>query len=92
KVTPGGELQVHGSGVLTRCLLENDLVDEMTLITVPVVLGQGRRLFPDVGPEAALDLVESRVDTMGVTIQVFRPAGRPQHVGTVARWRVVQDG
>lgn len=92
KATPGGELQVHGSGVLTRWLLENDLVDEMTLITVPVVLGQGRRLFPDVGPEASLDLVESRTDTKGVTIQVYRPAGRPQHVVTDAWGRVVQDG
>ncbi|MGW4957466.1 dihydrofolate reductase family protein [Nonomuraea sp. NPDC004186] len=34
KAKPGGELQVHGSGTLTRWLLENDLVDEMTLIVV----------------------------------------------------------
>jgi hypothetical protein len=60
---------VHGSGALTRWLLENDLVDEMTLVVVPVVLGQGARLFPETGPDLALDLVESRVDSKGVTIQ-----------------------
>jgi len=79
KATAGGELQVHGSGALTRWLLENDLVDEMTLITVPVVVGQGARLFPGAGPDVALALVESRVDSKGVTIQVYRPAGRPQY-------------
>ncbi|MEU1737617.1 dihydrofolate reductase family protein [Streptosporangium sp. NPDC020145] len=79
KAEPGGELQVHGSGVLIRWLLENDLVDEMTLIVVPVVLGQGARLFPEVGPDLALDLVESRVDSKGVAIQVYRPAGRPRY-------------
>jgi hypothetical protein len=51
----------------------------MTLLTVPVVVGQGARLFPDAGPDLALDLVESRVDSKGVTIQVYRPAGRPQY-------------
>ncbi|PXY19030.1 dihydrofolate reductase family protein [Prauserella muralis] len=79
KATPGGELQVHGSGVLTRWLLDNDLVDEMTLIVIPVILGQGARLFPETGPDRALDLVESRVDSKGVTIQVCRPAGRPRY-------------
>jgi dihydrofolate reductase len=79
KAKPGGELQVHGSGALSRWLLENDLVDEITLITVPVILGQGARLFPDVGPDIALDLIESRVDSKGVAIQVYRPAGRPQY-------------
>ena len=79
KAKPGGELQVHGSGALTRWLLENDLVDEMTLIVIPVILGQGARLLPETGPDLALDLVESRVDSKGVTIQVYRPAGRPQY-------------
>ncbi|GAA4520277.1 dihydrofolate reductase family protein [Actinoallomurus oryzae] len=82
KAKPGGELQVHGSGTLARWLLENDLVDEMTLITIPVVVGQGARLFPDEGPDLALDLVESRVDSKGVTIQVYRPAGRPRYAPT----------
>ena len=81
KAKPGGELQVHGSGTLIRWLLENDLVDELTLLVVPVVLGQGKRLFPDAGPDLALDLIESRVDSKGVTTQVFRPAGRPQYPG-----------
>ena len=81
KAERGGELQVHGSGALIRWLLENDLVDEMTLLVVPVVLGQGARLFPDAGPDIALDLVESRADSKGVTIQLYRPAGRPQYLG-----------
>ena len=71
KASQGGELQVHGSGTLTRWLLENDLVDEITLVVFPVVLGQGARLFPDAGPDLELDLVESRVDSKGVTIQVW---------------------
>ena len=79
KARPGGELQVHGSGTLVRWLLENDLVDEMTLLIVPVVLGQGTRLFPGTGPDMALDLVESRADSKGVTIQVYRPTGRPRY-------------
>jgi dihydrofolate reductase len=79
KAKPGGELQVHGSGALVRWLLEHDLVDEITLLIVPVVLGQGTRLFPDAGPDIALDLVDSRADSKGVTIQVYRPAGRPQY-------------
>src|SRR3954464_1282151 len=79
KAKPAGELQVHGSGTLTRWLLENDLVDEMNLLIVPVVVGQGTRLFPDTGPRIALDLVDSRADSKGVTIQVYRPDGRPQY-------------
>ena len=79
KAKPGGELQVHGSGALIRSLLDHDLVDEIQLIIVPVVLGQGARLFPEAGPDIALDLVESRVDSKGVTIQVYRPTGRPQY-------------
>src|SRR5918992_4658315 len=79
KAKPGGELQVHGSLSLVRWLLDNDLVDEITLLTYPVVVGQGTRLFPDSGQDLALELVESRATPSGVTIQVYRTAGRPQY-------------
>jgi dihydrofolate reductase len=79
KAKPGGELQVVGSLSVVRLLLDNDLVDELILLTAPVVVGQGRRLFPDSGPDLALELVESRATANGVTMQVYRTAGRPQY-------------
>jgi dihydrofolate reductase len=79
KAKPGGELQVHGSGNLVRWLLDNQLVDEITLLICPVVVGDGTRLFPDTGPDTALDLVDSRAFPKGITIQVYRPTGRPQY-------------
>jgi dihydrofolate reductase len=84
KAKPAGELQVHGSGSLSRWLFDNQLVDEITLLTVPVVVGQGTRLFPDTGPDIALDLVDSRATPKGVTIQVYRPTGRPQYATATA--------
>src|SRR5687768_15504049 len=71
KSRPSGELQVHGSGNLVRWLFDHQLVDEITLLTYPVVIGQGRRLFPDTGPDTALELLESRVTPGGVIIQVY---------------------
>lgn len=79
KSAPGGELQVHGSGALIRWLLANELVDEMTMIVIPVIVGLGARLFPESGPDLVLELLESRVDSKGVAIQRYRPAGRPQY-------------
>jgi dihydrofolate reductase len=79
KAQPGRDLQVQGSGALVRWLLDNDLVDEMALFTFPVVVGQGIRLFADTGPDKALELVDSRATPTGVTIQVYRLAGRPQY-------------
>jgi len=83
KAEGDGELLVPGSGVLVRWLLDKDLVDEIQLLTFPVVVGEGTRLFPDSGPDMALELVGSQaVASTGVTIQVYRPTGRPQY-GTV---------
>ncbi len=79
KAKAGGELQVHGGGALFRWMLDNDLVDEINLFTFPVVVGQGWRLFPDTGQDRALELVGSRTTPSGVTIQVYRPTGRPQN-------------
>ena len=56
---------MHGSGNLVRSLLGSQLVDEITLLTYPVVIGQGTRLFPDTGPDTALDLVDSRATPAG---------------------------
>ncbi len=84
KAKPAGELQVHGSGNLVRWLFDNQLVDEITLLTYPVVIGQGTRLFPDAGPDMALDLVDSRATPRGLTIQVYRPSGRPRYATATA--------
>ena len=70
---------MHGSGALVRWLLANQLVDELALVVCPVVVGQGTRLFPDTGPDIALELVASRSTPKGVTIQRYRPTGRPQY-------------
>ena len=75
---PGRELQVHGSGELARTLLQNDLVDEWRLLTFPVIVGAGRRLFPDAGVATGLRLVDSRTTASGVTIGVYQPTGRPE--------------
>jgi dihydrofolate reductase len=79
-----GELQVHGSGALIRWLFESKLVDEITLFVCPAVIGQGTRLFPDTGPDAALVLVDSRSTPKGVTIQIYRPTWRPQYATATA--------
>ena len=79
KAQQDGNLLVPGSGVLVRWLLANGLVDELELITYPVIVGLGLRLFPESGPDIALDLVRSRTTSRGITIQSYRPLGRPKY-------------
>jgi dihydrofolate reductase len=79
KAGPEGELQVHGSGALVRWLFDHHLVDEIILLTYPVIVGEGTHLFPETGPDTALELVESQPTRGGVTIHVYRPTGRPQY-------------
>ena len=76
KAKPGKELQVHGSGVLLRWLLERDLVDELNLRIYPVIVGDGLRLFPEHGPTHHLELVDSLTTSTGVMVQTYRPNGR----------------
>jgi dihydrofolate reductase len=78
KANEGRELQVHGSGQLVRFLLENDLLDRLNLLIFPVIVGDGRRLFPESGNATGLKLDESRTTPSGVTISAYRPAGRPE--------------
>jgi dihydrofolate reductase len=84
KSQQGGELVVPGSGVLVRWLLANDLVDQIDLLTYPVIIGQGTRLFPDTGPDAALELVTARTTSRGIVIQTYRRAGRPEYAPSEA--------
>jgi dihydrofolate reductase len=68
------DLAVLGSGELVRSLMRHDLVDEYLLNIHPLVLGAGRRLFPDDGTTAKLRLVDSTPTTTGVLIATYRPA------------------
>jgi dihydrofolate reductase len=78
KRQPGQGLTVLGSGELVQALRRRDLIDEYLLLIHPLVLGSGRRLFPDGGPAASLRLVDAKPTTTGVIIATYRPAGRLQ--------------
>lgn len=82
RATGEGDLLVPGSGVLVRWLLAHDLVDRMTLLVYPVVVGQGVRLFPQDGPDLRLRLVGTTTTPGGVTVQTYEPAGRPAYAAT----------
>ena len=76
KAKPGRELQVHGSGVLLRWLLDHDLVDELDVRLYLVVVGDGLRLFPEHGTSHDLALIDSRSLPSGVSLLTYQPAGR----------------
>ena len=84
KARQDGEMVVPGSGVLVRWLLAHGLVDQLDLLIYPIVIGQGTRLFPESGPDVALDLVISRTTSRGITIQTYRTAGRPKYATSAA--------
>lgn len=71
----GRELQVHGSASLARSLLAAGVVDELNLLTFPVVLGAGKRLFPNEGSSAAWELVSSEVASSGTVMARYRKKG-----------------
>ena len=67
------DMVVLGSGELARTLMKHNLIDRYTLLIHPLLLGSGRRLFPDDGPYATLRLVDSRPTTTGVIIATYEP-------------------
>lgn len=83
KEQPGGELQVHGSWQLARTLHTAGLVDEYRLLTFPVSVGAGKRLFADDGPATGFRLIESRTTSTGVTYAGLAPTEFTTGVVTV---------
>jgi len=69
------EIQVHGSGGLAQTLMEHRLIDEYRLLTFPVVLGRGKRLFATGAVPATLRLVSSATTRAGVVYSIYRPLG-----------------
>lgn len=72
-----GELQVHGSPGLIQSLLEYELVDELNLLTFPVVLGRGKRLFGGGAVPAAFEVASAKVTSKGVVTATYRWKGPP---------------
>jgi len=69
----GKDIVIMGSGELIQSLMRRNLVDEYVLLIHPLVLGTGRRLFPDGGAPASLQLVSSKTNDKGVEILTYRP-------------------
>jgi dihydrofolate reductase len=72
----GKRLQIWGSSRLAQQLVEEDLVDEYMLMVMPVLLGGGKRVFPDDGRARHLELVSVTPGSTGVLVCRYRPAAR----------------
>ena len=79
----GPDLVIQGSSTLYPQLLEAELLDELTLMISPVILGGGKRLFGDGTPPRTLKLIDHRVSDGGNIIATYAPAG-PVETGTYA--------
>ena len=75
KERAGKDLYIMGSGALIQSLMPCNLIDEYVLMIHPLVLGSGRRLFPDGSPPASLRLVDTKPTTKGVVIATYQTAG-----------------
>ncbi|MCX4096991.1 dihydrofolate reductase family protein [Nocardia sp. alder85J] len=79
KDRPGDELQIWGSGQLLRTLLRHELVDRFRLMTFPLILGSGRRLFEDGILPATMRPVDLTVTDPGIVLGTYEPAGPVEH-------------
>jgi dihydrofolate reductase len=68
-----GDILINGSGQLVEALLRHDLIDEFRLMICPIVLGSGKRLFPDIGEEISLRLVDT-IKSGDSLILTYQPA------------------
>ncbi len=82
KKSKGSDIKIWGSSKLIQSLLKNDLVDEMWLITHPLTLGTGKKLFEEGTIPAAFKLIESSVTPKGVIFAHYKRAGKVK-TGTV---------
>lgn len=71
----GPQLQVHGSANLIQTLMRHGLVDRYHLLILPLVIGSGKRLFPEGTVPCGLRLVDGRVSASGVLMGTYEPAG-----------------
>ena len=78
KASEGPDLVIQGSSALYPGLLERGLIDRLTIMTFPLVLGKGKRLFPQGVAPGGLKLVDSRVSNTGVVVSTYEPAGPVQ--------------
>lgn len=74
KAQPGQDFMVMGSGELVQTLLKHNLVDRFVLLIHPLILGSGRRLFPEGGAYATLKLISARTTDKGVVVATYQPA------------------
>ncbi len=75
KNSNGPDLHVWGSSKLVQLLLANDLVDELCLMTYPIILGQGKKLFSEGAVPRTFHLVESHIGNKGVVVARYARAG-----------------
>ena len=75
----GPELRIQGSTTLYPALLEAGLIDRLTVMTFPVLIGQGKRLFGKGTPAESMRLVDHRVTPSGAVIATYEPGGPIHH-------------
>ena len=73
KAQPGKNIGVGGSPTLVRSLLQADVLDELKLMIHPIVVGSGKRLFPDGGELKKMKLIDSKTTSTGVVIVTYQP-------------------
>ena len=75
KASEGGVIKVHGSANMTQTIFKHDLVDELCLMTFPIILGTGKCLFAEDSAPTAFELTDSLVTSSGVVFTYYKRVG-----------------